>query len=82
MLIMGGFSTEAKVVLDDFNLFDFQTENWLKVRMTKETDGKIFTPNSLSFSSSDAIAIKDNETPCGRKLHKICGVWDQAYYSN
>ena len=25
MLIMGGFNTEAKVVLDDFNLFDFKT---------------------------------------------------------
>lgn len=23
MLVMGGFSTEAKVVLDDYNLFDF-----------------------------------------------------------
>ena len=23
MLVVGGFNTEAKVVLDDFNLFDF-----------------------------------------------------------
>ena len=23
MLLMGGFSTEAKVILDDYNLFDF-----------------------------------------------------------
>ena len=43
MLVMGGLNTEAKIVLDDFNLYDFQTENWLKVRMAKEKDGKIFT---------------------------------------
>ena len=48
MLIMGGFSTEAKTVLDDFNLFDCKKENWLKVRTTKHSDGRVFTAGSLS----------------------------------
>lgn len=33
MLIMGGINTEAKTVLDDFNLFDFCSETWLETRI-------------------------------------------------
>jgi hypothetical protein len=33
MLIMGGVNTESKSVLDDFNLFDFGSETWLKTRV-------------------------------------------------
>lgn len=38
MLVMGGVNTEAKTVMDDFNLFDFQSESWLEVRMRKASD--------------------------------------------
>jgi N-acetylneuraminic acid mutarotase len=34
MLVMGGFSSETKQTLDDFNLFDFQTNTWLKLTLT------------------------------------------------
>ena len=77
MLIMGGFSTEAKMVLDEFSLFDCKKENWLKVRTTKHSDGRIFTAGSLSTTTGkDPHTIKDPELLYGRKLHKICGVWD------
>ena len=80
MLLMGGFSTEAKVILDDYNLFDFQSESWLKVRTTKATDGKVFSATSLNFALKDEVAILDADTPSGRKLHKICSVWDESFY--
>lgn len=76
MLVMGGFSTEAKTVLDDFNLFDCQKENWLKVRMTKHSDGKIFTSSSLALTAKDPLLPRDPQLLYGRKLQKICGVWD------
>jgi len=38
MLVLGGVNTEARVVLDDFNLFDFNSNTWIKVRMIKFKD--------------------------------------------
>jgi hypothetical protein len=34
MMMHGGFNTEAKIVLDDFNLFDFDSQSWIRVHMT------------------------------------------------
>jgi hypothetical protein len=31
MLVHGGFNTEANTTLDDFSLFDLNTETWLPV---------------------------------------------------
>ncbi len=42
MLIMGGVNPETQTIMDDFNLFDFNSETWLKVRMT--VGGHVFTP--------------------------------------
>ncbi len=55
MLVMGGFSTEAKIVLDDFALFDCKTEHWLKVRTTKHSDGRVFTAGSLGSSTGKDV---------------------------
>lgn len=44
--------------------------------MTKFSDGKVFTAGSLSLATKDSQAQKDPELLYGRKLHKICGVWD------
>ena len=39
MLLLGGVNTEARgAVLDDFNLFDFQSETWLDVVTVKYKD--------------------------------------------
>lgn len=43
-LVMGGFNTEAKVVLDDFNLFDFGAESWIKVNTIKADSKEKFLP--------------------------------------
>ena len=34
MMIHGGMNTEAKIVLDDFNLYDFDINQWIKVKVT------------------------------------------------
>jgi len=31
MIIMGGVNTEARTVLDDFNIFDFNENRWIDV---------------------------------------------------
>ena len=33
MLIHGGFNSEAKIVLDDFNLYDLEADLWAKVKV-------------------------------------------------
>ena len=33
MMIHGGMNTEAKIVLDDFNLYDLELNHWLKVKV-------------------------------------------------
>jgi hypothetical protein len=35
MLVFGGVNTETGNVLDDYNIFDFISETWLKVRTVK-----------------------------------------------
>lgn len=46
-LVMGGFNTEAKVVLDDFHLFDFGVESWIKVNTVKAVTKEVFVPQCL-----------------------------------
>ena len=46
-LVMGGYNTEAKVVLDDFNLFDFGSESWLKVNTVKAATKEVFVSQCL-----------------------------------
>jgi hypothetical protein len=42
MLVVGGFIAKAKVVLDDFNLYDAKLNCWIKVKVTNKR--KVFTP--------------------------------------
>jgi hypothetical protein len=58
MLVMGGFNTEAKVVLDDFNLFDFRLNAWVSVQMSKAFSGQAFRP--LSLYDNDPSRLKDS----------------------
>lgn len=44
LLVMGGLSTESRCVMDDFNLYDFYTETWLKVRMVTHKNRHNFVP--------------------------------------
>lgn len=44
MIVVGGFNTEAKVVMDDFNLFDFRLNSWLPVKMQKAASKEEFRP--------------------------------------
>lgn len=63
--------------MDDFNLFDFNSETWLKVRMT--VDGRVFTPQCIY--QNDLNRKKDPRIINERKLHKMCAVWDMNFYS-
>ena len=44
MLVFGGVNTETGNVLDDYNIFDFISETWLKVRTVKAQNGEKFKP--------------------------------------
>lgn len=57
MLIMGGFNTEAKQILDDFNLFDCKIETWLKVRITKHSDGKVINSGTFSIANGKDLQM-------------------------
>jgi len=74
MLVMGGVNPEAKVVLDDFNLFDFRLNAWVKVQMSKASSRQIFHPQSLY--DNDPNRFKDPQLLNSRKMHRICAVWD------
>lgn len=78
MLVHGGFNTEAKVVLDDFNLFDFKTQTWLKVRMVRKQGRLEFSPSCLY--SNDLTRKKDHLILNERRDHQISAVWDRSYY--
>jgi hypothetical protein len=56
LLVMGGINTESKLVMDDFNLFDFASNTWIQVRMVKERDRTKFKPKC--FIQND-IKTKD-----------------------
>ena len=34
MVVHGGFSTEGKIMLDDFNLFDIEMNRWVETDLT------------------------------------------------
>ncbi len=74
MLVSGGYNTEAKVTLDDFNLFDFNEEVWIDTCMVKDCSRQKFDANCLFENNlnRDKDATILNE----RKKHKICAVWD------
>lgn len=78
MLVMGGVNPEAKVVLDDFNLFDFRLNAWLNVRMSKANSRQTFQAQNLY--DNDLSRFKDPQLLNSRKMHKICAVWDQIWY--
>ena len=80
MLVMGGFNTEAKVVLDDFNLFDFRLNAWVNVQMSKANSGQSFRP--LSLYDNDPSRLKDPQLLNSRKMHRICAVWDHQWYAS
>ena len=40
----------------------------------------MFSATSLNFALKDEVAVLDADTPSGRKLHKICSVWDESFY--
>jgi len=75
---MGGVNPEAKVVLDDFNLFDFRLNAWLNVRMSKANSRQTFQAQNLY--DNDLSRFKDPQLLNSRKMHKICAVWDQIWY--
>ena len=78
MLVMGGVNTEARSTLDDFNLFDFQTETWLQIKTVKYDTRKEFRPQCLY--ENNFTRKKDPQLINERQNHQMCAVWDQNYY--
>jgi hypothetical protein len=48
MLVHGGFNTESKKVLDDFNLFDLEMMKWIDTRVY--SDNKRIDDRNHSYS--------------------------------
>lgn len=70
MLVHGGFSTEAKRILDDFSLLDLELMHWV--------DTKVFINGTLY---SEKQHSKDmNLWPGPKQSHTITAIFDKAYY--
>jgi len=52
---------------------------WLPVEIHKESNDKIFQPQSIC-SQADKDIKKDPFLLNSRRMHKICSVWDEKYY--
>lgn len=51
MLVHGGYNSESKLVLDDFNLFDVEEHKWIKTRVIM--DGKVIESEAQYSSTID-----------------------------
>lgn len=51
MLIHGGYSTEGRIQLDDFNLFDVEEQKWIKARVIM--NGKVIESDAQYGSTID-----------------------------
>ena len=58
MLIHGGYNSEGKVMLDDFNLFDIEEHKWLRTRVIQ--NGKEIVSDSAYGTTIDT---EDSDFP-------------------
>ena len=59
MLIHGGYSSEGKITLSDFNLFDIEVNKWIKSRIL--INGKVIESEAqygATIDSSDSDTLK------------------------
>jgi len=78
-LVHGGFNTEGKIVLDDFNLYDFENKSWMPV--VTSAHGVVFEQNAQYGSLGDVYHKKLNSDLIGpRHCHSMVAVYDAAYY--
>ena len=56
-MIHGGYNTESKIMLDDFNLFDLDFKRWLKTRVIMNGQlietGIVYGEKTIESSDSD-----------------------------
>ena len=82
MLTHGGFSTEGKIMLDDFNLYDIELQRWLNVVVTMnghevKSDAQYGADQAIDDGSSHIM------TQVGaRQNHCAAAVYDQDYYNH
>ena len=77
MLVMGGFNTETRVVMDDFCTFDFRESTWVPCD-THKADGSRFTAQALY--ENNRSKEKHADLPGPRRFHRMCAIWDQQFY--
>lgn len=80
MMTHGGFSTEGRIMLDDFNLFDFELGKWLNVSV--KMDGQ----EVVSDATYGAKAVEDQssvdmKSVGARQSHCMAAVFEQDYYT-
>jgi hypothetical protein len=79
MLVHGGYNTEGKVTLDDFNLFDFDTKSWVN---TEALTNGIFLESKAKFGVDKSKVMKLDESIIGqRQMHSICAIYNDEFYS-
>ena len=77
MLIHGGYSSEGKITLSDFNLFDIEVNKWIKTRILM--NGKVIESEAqygttIDSSDSDTPKLKSIGTRMG---HNLATVFEQ-----
>lgn len=81
MVIHGGKSTEAKILLDDFQIYDIDSNEWIKVKVTQNgatviSDSKY--GNESAFDEEDFL--KKQQKIGQRAGHCMTAVFDLYFY--
>ena len=80
MLVHGGYNTEQKKLLNDFGLFDLETQKWIQNKVFNTVEG-----TKLVHRIDDKHFHYDEVDPnvIGfRQMHTINAIYDQEYWSD
>ena len=84
MMTHGGFSTEGKIMLDDFNLYDIELNRWLNV--TVQMNGQQVKSEATYGANQNPIegtgeTYSSMKQVGARQNHCIAAVYDREYYN-
>ena len=68
MLVSGGFSTEAKKVLDDLRMFDCDLMAWIET--------KLFVAGTKVTEKNQSHLFENSHWPGKRQMHTITAIYD------
>jgi N-acetylneuraminic acid mutarotase len=78
-LIHGGTHSEGRTMLDDFNLYDLELEEWIPV--ITSMNGNVFESQSEITSDSGMMSKRESKKLIGpRHLHCMVAAYERTYY--